>query len=323
MAQQCGQPQQRPTNRPLTRSRTRHVDHRNGEAHRSPTSWSTEGCQEHDAGRKVQVLGKPSHENQTGKSHQESEKRSSFVHESKKLSRQFHDRLSQSTLPFSPPDTSEPWVTDITDIKVHTTVPSLSDGDTQDDTVKQSLTLAMIAERYPQEAWIHVFTDGSETNAVTNGGALPRRTESLSKHGRTKALLQFPCRNRCPHTGCLHSAGFRSWLQTSCIPLWRPLRPAGIPKPQAPKPDQSPTASYSYQEGCSAVDSSPLWNIRKWASGHPGKGGCQRRTACQQCQLQWKEDSHQSPHNDKITEGWLPSAVPEAASHSGEASHRA
>ena len=29
----------------------------------------------------------------------------------------------------------------------------------------------MIAERYPQEAWIHVFTDGSATNAVTNGGA--------------------------------------------------------------------------------------------------------------------------------------------------------
>ena len=65
----------------------------------------------------------------------------------------------------------EPWVTDITDIKVHTTVPSLSDGDTQDDTEQQSLTLAMIAERYPQEAWIHVFTDGSATNAVTNGGA--------------------------------------------------------------------------------------------------------------------------------------------------------
>ena len=98
-------------------------------------------------------------------------KRSSFVHESKKLTRQFHDRLPQSTLPFFPPDMSEPWVTDITDIKVHTTVPSLSDGDTQDDTVKQFLTLAMIAERYPQEAWIHVFTDGSAANAVTNGGS--------------------------------------------------------------------------------------------------------------------------------------------------------
>ena len=88
--------------------------------------------------------------------------RSSFVHESKELSSQFHDRLPQSTLPFFPLDMPEPWVTDITDIKVHTTVPSLSHGDTQEDTVKQRLTLAMIGERYPQEAWIHVFTDGSE-----------------------------------------------------------------------------------------------------------------------------------------------------------------
>ena len=129
---------------------------------------------------------------------------------------------------------------------------------------------------------------------------LPRRTESLSERGCGKALLKLPCRNRSPHTGCLHSPGFRSRLQTSCIPRWRTLRPAGIPKPQAPKPDQSPTTSRNYQEGCSAVDSSPLWNIRQWASGHPGKGGCQRRTACQQCQLQWKEDSHQSTYKAKI-----------------------
>ena len=98
-------------------------------------------------------------------------KRNSFVHDSKKLSRHFHDRLPKSTLPFFPPDMPEPWVMYITDIKVHTTVPSLSDGDTQDDTVKQSLTLAMIAERYPQEAWIYVFTDWSATKTVTNGGA--------------------------------------------------------------------------------------------------------------------------------------------------------
>ena len=90
-------------------------------------------------------------------------KRSSFVHESKKLSCQFQDRLPQSTLPFFPPDMSESWVTDISDIKVHTTAPPVSGRDTQDDTVKQSLTLAMIAKRYPQEAWIHVFTDGSTT----------------------------------------------------------------------------------------------------------------------------------------------------------------
>ena len=252
-------------------------------------------------------------------------KRNSFVHESKKLSRQFHDRLPQSTLPFFPPDMSQPWVTNITDIKVHTTVPSLSDGDTQDDTVKQFLTLVMIAERYPQEAWIHVFTDGSAADAVTNGEAgilVKWRTKRLGERGCGKALLKLPCRNRSPHTGCLHSPGFRSRLQTSCIPLWRPLRPAGIPKPQAPKSDQSPT-SHSYQEGSSAVDSSPLWNTRQWASGHPGKGGCQRRTACQQCQLQWKGDSHQSTYKAKIAEGSLPPAVPEATGHSGEASHRA
>ena len=29
----------------------------------------------------------------------------------------------------------------------------------------------MTAERYPQEAWIPVFTDGSASNAMTNGGA--------------------------------------------------------------------------------------------------------------------------------------------------------
>ena len=98
-------------------------------------------------------------------------KGSSFVHGSKKLSGQFHDRLPQSTLPFFSPDMPESWVSDITDIKVHTTVPSLSGGDTQDDTVKQSLTLAMIAERYPQEAWIHVFSDGSATDSLTNGRA--------------------------------------------------------------------------------------------------------------------------------------------------------
>ena len=63
-------------------------------------------------------------------------KRYSFVHEIKRLSRQFHDSLPQSTLPFFPPDMSELWVTDITDIKVHTTVPSFSGGDTQDDTAK-------------------------------------------------------------------------------------------------------------------------------------------------------------------------------------------
>jgi ribonuclease HI len=43
--------------------------------------------------------------------------------------------------------------------------------DDQDDLVKRTLTLAMISECYSAESWIHVYTDGSATNAVTNGGA--------------------------------------------------------------------------------------------------------------------------------------------------------
>nr|KAG5704454.1 hypothetical protein BaRGS_024309 [Batillaria attramentaria] len=43
-------------------------------------------------------------------------------------------------------------------------------GDNQSDIVKRTLTLAMIAEKYP-EAWIQVYTDGAATDAVSNGGA--------------------------------------------------------------------------------------------------------------------------------------------------------
>ena len=77
----------------------------------------------------------------------------------------------------------------------------------------------------------------------------------------------------------LTSTGVRTQMSQFRSNFARWSKPfAGISKPQAPKPGQSPTSS-SYQEGCSAVDFSPLWNIRKWTSGQTCKGGCQRRTA--------------------------------------------
>ena len=94
---------------------------------------------------------------------------------------------------------------DITDIKAHTTVPSLSGGDTQDDTAKQSLALDLIAQIYPKEARIHVFTDGSATNAVANrwagipvhfpGGQKASASMAVEKHcsncrAETEALKQ-------------------------------------------------------------------------------------------------------------------------------------
>ena len=95
--------------------------------------------------------------------------RSSFVHESKRLSRQYKEQLPKNILPLLATDLPEPWVADQPDIEVYTTVPHLIPE--QDDMAKKALTLAMIAERYPKEAWTHVYTDGSATNAVADGGA--------------------------------------------------------------------------------------------------------------------------------------------------------
>ena len=97
-------------------------------------------------------------------------KRSSFVHESKRLSRQYKDQLPKDILPLRATDSPEPWAADQPDIEVYTTVPQLI-PDEQGEVVKKALTLTMIAERYPQEAWTHVYTDGSATNAVADGGA--------------------------------------------------------------------------------------------------------------------------------------------------------
>jgi len=99
-------------------------------------------------------------------------KRSSFVHESKRLARLHQATIPPTTQPIDPTTLlPQPWTEESPNLQVHTTVPYLSAGDLQDDVVKRTLTQAMIAERYPDESWIHVYTDGSATNAVKNGGA--------------------------------------------------------------------------------------------------------------------------------------------------------
>ena len=98
-------------------------------------------------------------------------KRSSFVHETKRLEREHQESMPNSTLPLQFSDLSQPWNEDPTKLQLSTTVPNVSAGDSQDETAKRALTLATIEERYPDEAWIHAYTDGSATNAVSNGGA--------------------------------------------------------------------------------------------------------------------------------------------------------
>ena len=43
--------------------------------------------------------------------------------------------------------------------------------DNQADIVKRNIALAHIDEFYPDLAWNQIYTDGSGTNAVSNGGA--------------------------------------------------------------------------------------------------------------------------------------------------------
>ena len=47
----------------------------------------------------------------------------------------------------------------------------MTSRDRQHDDVKRALTLAHIDKSYPGEAWLQVYTDGSATRAVANGGA--------------------------------------------------------------------------------------------------------------------------------------------------------
>ena len=82
-----------------------------------------------------------------------------------------HQVHTPSTLLFSYSDLQQPWNKDHRTFSIFTTVPQVETGDSQNDLVKRNLTLAMIAEKYPEESWVHVYTDGSATNAVADGGA--------------------------------------------------------------------------------------------------------------------------------------------------------
>ncbi|KAK7485519.1 hypothetical protein BaRGS_00023207, partial [Batillaria attramentaria] len=59
---------------------------------------------------------------------------------------------------------------DIDYLSSNTSVPYVTSRDFHDDIAKRALTLAMLAEQYPEESWIHVYTDWSATNVVANGG---------------------------------------------------------------------------------------------------------------------------------------------------------
>ena len=182
-------------------------------------------------------------------------------------------------------------------------------------------SLAMIAERYQQEAWIHTFSDGSATNTVANRGAglllhfpqgqkatasLAIRKHSSNHIAEKEALMQAASIAQASQI-MTESRLSSSLTQSPSCRLIKTTSSQTWPKPHS-----------KYKNGCSSVDSSVLWNIRKWASGCPCEGGFQR-TAWHQLQLQQNEDLRLCAHNAKDTEGWLSPAVPGATSCSNEA----
>ena len=98
-------------------------------------------------------------------------KRSSFAVESRALDRKHQAALPNQVTPISFSLDCPPWEEKQEAVTVRTTVPQVTNKGEQSDQVLKTLTLAMLEEIYPEDSWIRVYTDGSATDAVKNGGA--------------------------------------------------------------------------------------------------------------------------------------------------------
>ena len=98
-------------------------------------------------------------------------KRESFASRVKKLQR---DHIGDLPTQTTPPDlfNSKPWEeAGLEDISICTEIPLLGQNDLQADLVKSNIARSHCEDLYPQEAWVHAYTDGSATKAVRDGGA--------------------------------------------------------------------------------------------------------------------------------------------------------
>ena len=97
-------------------------------------------------------------------------KRTNFVKLSKSLKRQNKDLIPENVQPLHE-NKNPPWEEKAAKVKVCPSIPLLLPGEGSIDAAKRTLSLAWIDEQYPSESWIHVYTDGSATNATKDGGA--------------------------------------------------------------------------------------------------------------------------------------------------------
>lgn len=98
-------------------------------------------------------------------------KRSSFTLETRALQRKHQEHLPKQVQPIVF-ETNDHLCTEKEDsVDIQTAVPLLSAKNEQSEIVRKTVTMTMLDEKYPSENWARVYTDGSATNATTNGGA--------------------------------------------------------------------------------------------------------------------------------------------------------
>nr|KAG5689418.1 hypothetical protein BaRGS_017936 [Batillaria attramentaria] len=129
-------------------------------------------------------------------------KRSSFISDTRLLQRRLQERLPREVEPARPGSDPPPWINKLCDVTIHTTVPHLTTKDDHSDVSKRALTLAMLEERYPQEAWIRAYTDGSATNAVRRGATTIKETAQANSQvvflTDAKSVLEAANANKLP-----------------------------------------------------------------------------------------------------------------------------
>jgi len=98
-------------------------------------------------------------------------KQSNSVHEAKKLEIKFAPEMTIITTLLSSKDILDPLTKfdDLSGINLKLNIPQLKRG--EQESIRKSLTLAMITEDYARDKWTPIYTDGSATRTITAGGA--------------------------------------------------------------------------------------------------------------------------------------------------------
>ena len=132
------------------------------------TRWNSKAMAQHT---KIKALGDHLMHSRANQNNKSRLGRSNFLRETRKLQRVHQDQLPANVEPIQITSDQPPWEDVYRNIDICCTVPHLNSKDEANTIIQKALTLEMIDEKYPREAWTHVYTDGSATNAINNGGA--------------------------------------------------------------------------------------------------------------------------------------------------------